>query len=80
MNSRIIGIIILVVAIGGATTYFLTKPDSINTNSIQNTEIDQNEKIGLVINTVNPPQSIDVFKKIINDEKHKKYQVSKIKR
>ena len=59
MNSRIIGIIILVVAIGGATTYFLTKPDSINTNSIQNTEIDQNEKIGLVINTVNPPKSIE---------------------
>ena len=59
MNSKIIGIIILVVAIGGSSAYFLTKNDSIDTISSQNDQISQNEKIGLVINTINPPTSID---------------------
>ena len=65
MNSKIIGIVILVVAIGGSSAYFLTKNDSIDTISSQNDEISQNnqisqnEKIGLVINTINPPTSID---------------------
>ena len=59
MNSKIIGIVILVVAIGGASAYFLTKSDSVDTNSFPNQSISQNEKISLVINTINPPQSID---------------------
>ena len=58
MNSKIIGIVILVVAIGGSSAYFLTKNDSIDTISSQNDLISQNEKIGLVINTINPPTSI----------------------
>ena len=59
MNSKIIGIVILAVAIGGASAYFLTKSDSVNTNSYSNELISQNEKISLVINTINPPKSID---------------------
>ena len=59
MNSKIIGIVILVVAIGGASAYFLTKSDSVDTNSFPNQSISQNEKISLVINTINPPKSID---------------------
>ena len=59
MNSKIIGIAILVVAIGGASAYFLTKSDSVDTNSFLNQSISQNEKISLVINTINPPKSID---------------------
>ena len=59
MNSKIIGIAILVVAIGGASAYFLTKSDSVDTNSATNQSISQNEKISLVINTINPPKSID---------------------
>ena len=59
MNSKIIGIVILVVAIGGSSAYFLTKNDSIDTISSQSEQISQNEKIGLVINTINPPTSID---------------------
>ena len=59
MNSKIIGIVILVVAIGGSSAYFLTKNDSIDTISSQSDPISQNEKIGLVINTINPPTSID---------------------
>ena len=60
MNSKIIGIVILVVAIGGSSAYFLTKNDSIDTHhSSQSEQISQNEKIGLVINTINPPTSID---------------------
>ena len=59
MNSKIIGIIILVVAIGSASAYFLTKTDSIDTNSFPNQSILQNEKISLVINTINPPKNID---------------------
>jgi hypothetical protein len=59
LNSKIIGIVILVVAIGGSSAYFLTKNDSIDTISSQNDQISQNEKIGLVINTINPPTSID---------------------
>ena len=59
MNSKIIGIVILVIAIGGASAYFLTKSDSVDTNSVTNQSISQNEKISLVINTINPPKSID---------------------
>jgi len=59
LNSKIIGIVILVVAIGGSSAYFLTKNDSIDTISSQSEQISQNEKIGLVINTINPPTSID---------------------
>ena len=58
MNSKIIGIVILVVAIGGSSAYFLTKNDSIDTISSQSDQISQNEKIGLVINTIDPPTSI----------------------
>ena len=58
MNSKIIGIVIIVIAIGGASTYFLTKNDS-DGSSFSNETIPQNEKIGLVINTINPPKSID---------------------
>ena len=65
MNSKIIGIIILVVAIGGSSAYFLTTNESIDTISSQSDQISQsdpisqNEKIGLVINTINPPTGID---------------------
>ena len=59
MNTKIIGIIILVVAIGSASAYFLTKNDPVETNSFSTQPISQNEKISLVINTINPPQSID---------------------
>jgi len=59
LNSKIIGIVILVVAIGGASAYFLTKSDSVDTTSFPNQSISQNEKISLVINTINPPKSID---------------------
>ena len=58
MNTKIIGIVILAVAIGGSSAYFLTKDDSLDTNSTSNKPIYQNEKIGLVINTVNPPEGI----------------------
>ena len=58
MNSKIIGIVILVVAIGGSSAYFLTKSDSVDTISSPSDQISQNEKIGLVINTINPPTSI----------------------
>ena len=59
MNSKIIGIVILIVAIGGASAYFLTKTDSVDVDSFSNQSILQNEKIGLVINTINPPKSMD---------------------
>ena len=58
MNSKIIGIAILIIAIGSASAYFLTKNDSINTDLSSNQVISQNEKIGLVINTINPPKDI----------------------
>jgi len=58
LNSKIIGIVIIVIAIGGASTYFLTKNDS-DGSSFSNETIPQNEKIGLVINTITPPKSID---------------------
>ena len=58
MNSKIIGIIILIVAIGGSSAYFLTKNDSSDLNSSSSELFNQNEKIGLVINTINPPESI----------------------
>ena len=59
MNSKIIGIVILVIAIGGASAYFLSKPDTITSNSSENEFVTQNEKIGLVINTITPPNSIE---------------------
>ena len=59
MNSKIIGIVILIVAIGGSSAYFLTKNDSVDIDSFSNQSISQNEKISLVINTINPPKSID---------------------
>ena len=59
MISKIVGIVILIVAIGGASAYFLTKNDSVDVDSFSNQSILQNEKIGLVINTINPPKSMD---------------------
>ena len=59
MNSKIIGIVILAVAIGGASAYFLSKDNSVDTTSISTNNIQKNDKVGLVINTVNPPKSID---------------------
>ncbi len=59
MNSKIIGIAILIIAIGGAFAYFITKSDPIDTNSLSSETISQNEKISIVINTINPPKSID---------------------
>ena len=63
MNSKIIGIVVLVVAIGGASAYFLSKPDTINPASLENEFVTQNDKIGLVINTITPPQNIDDIEK-----------------
>jgi len=63
LNSKIIGIIILVIAIGGASAYFLSKPNSINSTSLENEFVTQNDKIGLVINTITPPQNIDDIEK-----------------
>ncbi len=60
MNSKIIGIVILIVAIGGSSAYFLTKNESVD---ISNESIIQNEKVGLVINTINPPKNIDDLEK-----------------
>ena len=59
MNSKVIGIVILIVAIGGSSAYFLTKNDSVETSSIPTESISQNEKVGLVINTVTPPKGIE---------------------
>jgi len=58
LNSKIIGIVILIVAIGGSSAYFLTKNDSVDANSFTNETIYQNEKVGLVINTITPPKGI----------------------
>ena len=58
MNTKIIGILVLIVAIGGSSAYFLTKNDSVDTSTSSSEPIYQNEKVGLVINTVNPPQGI----------------------
>ena len=63
MNTKIIGIVVLVVAIGGASAYFLLKPDTIDPTSLENQSVIQNDKIGLVINTINPPQNIDDIEK-----------------
>ena len=63
MNSKVIGIIIIIVAIGVSSVYFLTKNDSIDVNSLPNEITYQNEKIGLVINTINPPESVDDIEK-----------------
>ena len=41
MNTKIIGIVILAVAIGGSSAYFLTKDDSLDTNSTSNKPIYQ---------------------------------------
>ncbi len=60
MNSKLVGIVILVVAIGGTSVYFLMKdsPDQIDTMYLE-----QNEKIGLVINTINAPKNIEDLEK-----------------
>ncbi|MBC8251516.1 MAG: hypothetical protein H8E89_08015 [Candidatus Nitrosopelagicus sp.] len=58
MNTKIIGIVILIVAIGGSSAYFLTKNDPVTTSSIIDDKISQNEKIGLVINTINTPKGV----------------------
>ena len=58
MNSKIIGIVILIIAIGGSSAYFLVKNDPVTTSSIIDDNIGQNEKIGLVINTINPPKGV----------------------
>jgi len=58
LNSRVIGIAILIVAIGGASAYFITKSDPVDTNTFSSEPISQNEKISLVINTINPPEGI----------------------
>ena len=58
MNSKIIGIIILIVAIGGSSAYFLTKDNPVDTSSLSDNYKNQNEKIGLVINTINPPKNL----------------------
>ena len=63
MNSKIIGIAILVVAIGVSSAYFITKNDSIDVNSQPIEPMSQNEKIGLVINTITPPKSIEDIEK-----------------
>ena len=54
---------ILIIVIGGSSAYFLTKNDSINENSISNQSITQNDKVGLVINTVNAPKSVNDLEK-----------------
>ena len=56
MNSKIIGTIIIVIAISTASVYFLTKDEPINSSE---QALIKNDKIGLVINTVNPPETID---------------------
>ena len=58
MNSRFIGIVILIIAIGASSVYFLTKNNSVEDNIAITESINQNEKIGLVINTINPPKNI----------------------
>jgi len=58
LNSKFIAIVIIFIAIVASSAYFLTKNDSVNTESSSSESIYQNEKIGLVINTINPPQSI----------------------
>ena len=59
MNSKVIGIVIIVIAVAGASAYFLTKSDPINVDSISDQLITQNDKVGLVINTIYPPKDID---------------------
>ena len=58
MNTKIIGILVLIIAIGGSSAYFLTKNDSDDISTSSSEPIHQNEKVGLVINTVNPPKGI----------------------
>ena len=58
MNTKIIAIIILVLAIGGSSVYFLTKNDSVDISTSSSESIHQNEKIGLVINTINQPKGV----------------------
>jgi hypothetical protein len=60
LNSKIIGTIILIVAIGGSSAYFLTKNVPVDTD-IESSY--KNEKIGLVINTINPPKNIEDLEK-----------------
>lgn len=58
MNTKIIGIIVLIIAIGGSSAYFLTKNDSSDISTSSSEPIYQNEKVGLVINTITPPKGI----------------------
>ena len=61
LKTKIIGIAILIISIGGASVYFLAKNDSSDSSSFSNNNTLQNEKIGIVINTINSPKSIDDF-------------------
>jgi len=58
LNTKIIGILVLIIAIGASSAYFLTKNDSDDISTSSSEPIYQNEKVGLVINTVNPPKGI----------------------
>ena len=62
MNSKIIGVIIIIIAIGGSSAYFMTKDETPDVNSSVNLTTNdtfyQNDKIGLVINTIHPPEGI----------------------
>jgi hypothetical protein len=58
LNTKIIGIIVLIIAIGGSSAYFLTKNDSSDISTSSSEPIYQNEKVGLVINTITPPKGI----------------------
>ena len=59
MNTKVIGIVIIAIAVGVASVYFLTKSDPVNVNSVSDQIVIQNDKVGLVINTINPPKSVD---------------------
>tara|TARA_Y100000590_G_scaffold186212_1_gene212205 strand:- start:690 stop:1814 length:1125 start_codon:yes stop_codon:yes gene_type:complete len=59
LNSKIIGIVILVIAVGGASAYFLTKSDTVDISLSSDFPKSQNEKIGLTINTITPPKDIE---------------------
>tara|TARA_B100000029_G_scaffold175446_1_gene172720 strand:+ start:488 stop:1609 length:1122 start_codon:yes stop_codon:yes gene_type:complete len=58
MNPKIIGIAVLIVAIGGASAYFVITGNTIDSDNITEKSLYQNEKIGLVINTINPPTGV----------------------
>jgi len=62
LNSKIIGVIIIIIAIGGSSAYFMTKDETPDVNSSVNLTTNdtfyQNDKIGLAINTIHPPEGI----------------------